>query len=68
LLTQQTTDTYSGLRAQYGNKTWWYRIRAVDASGNISSWSAAVSAIVKDTTPPAIVKGLSTLGSRIIFL
>ncbi len=60
--TRDTLDTYSGLRAIYGNKTWWYRVRAVDAAGNQSTWSAAVSAIVKDTTPPHIVTGVMAKG------
>jgi fibronectin type 3 domain-containing protein len=57
-----TVDKYSGLRAVYGDKTWWYRVRAVDIHGNIGPWSAAASAIVKDTTPPAIVKGVMAKG------
>ena len=60
--TVDTVDKYSGLRAQYGNKTWWYRLRCVDAVGNTSAWSAAISAIVEDTTPPRIVTGVSGLG------
>lgn len=62
LLTDDTLDTYSGLRAQYGDKTWWYRVRSVDVAGNISPWSTAVSAIVKDTTAPRIVKGVLAKG------
>ncbi|TDX01987.1 fibronectin type III domain-containing protein [Dinghuibacter silviterrae] len=57
-----TVDKYSGLRAVYGDKTWWYRVRAVDVNGNTGPWSAAASAIVKDTTPPAIVKGVMAKG------
>lgn len=60
--TDDTLDTYSGLRAQYGDKTWWYRVRSVDVAGNISPWSTAVSAIVKDTTAPRIVKGVMAKG------
>jgi fibronectin type 3 domain-containing protein len=62
MVTIDTTDTYSGLRAQFGNRTWWYRIRCIDARGFKSGWSAAVSAIVKDTTAPAIPTGLIATG------
>jgi fibronectin type 3 domain-containing protein len=59
---RDTIDADPNLRSQYGNKTWWYRIRAVDTSHNISQWSSAVSAIVKDVTAPAIVHTISTKG------
>lgn len=56
------TDTDPNLRSAFGNKTWWYRVRAIDQSTNISQWSSAVSAIVKDITKPDIVKNLVTKG------
>ena len=56
------TDTDPSLRSAFGNKTWWYRARAIDQSTNISQWSSAVSAIVKDITKPDIVKNLVTKG------
>jgi fibronectin type 3 domain-containing protein len=59
---KDTTDSDPNLRRPFGNKTWWYRLRTVDVAGNLSAWSSAVSAIVKDNTPPAIVKGLLTTG------
>jgi fibronectin type 3 domain-containing protein len=59
---RDTTDTDPNLRSAFGNKTWWYRLQAVDQSTNISQWSTAVSAIVKDITPPSIVKNLETKG------
>jgi hypothetical protein len=62
MVTIDTTDVYSGLRAQFGNRTWWYRVRCVDTRGFKSGWSAAVSAIVKDTTAPAIPTGLIATG------
>jgi fibronectin type 3 domain-containing protein len=49
---RDTTDTDPSLRSAYGNRTWWYRLRAVDQATNLSQWSSAVSAIVKDTTKP----------------
>jgi chitodextrinase len=61
-LSKDTTDTDPGLRGVFGNKTWWYRVRSVDTAGNLSQWSSAVSAIVKDTTAPGIVKNLKAKG------
>lgn len=60
--TKDTTDADPVLRAPYGNKTWWYRLRSVDTSGNMSEWSPAVSAIIKDNKPPGIVKNLQATG------
>ncbi|HTE11915.1 MAG TPA: hypothetical protein VK645_13115 [Chitinophagaceae bacterium] len=60
--TKDTTDSWPGLRGMYGNKTWWYRLRAVDTSGNISQWSSAVSAVIKDITPPDIVHHVTATG------
>jgi fibronectin type 3 domain-containing protein len=59
---RDTTDTDPGLRSLFGNRTWWYRLKAVDANNNVSKWSGGVSAIVKDITPPDIVKNLVTKG------
>jgi fibronectin type 3 domain-containing protein len=55
-------DTDPTLRSAFGNKKWWYRLRSIDPATNISPWSSAVSAIVKDITPPSIVKNLETKG------
>ena len=62
LKSRDFTDTDPSLRSAFGNKTWWYRLRAIDQSTNISQWSTAVSAIVKDITKPDIVKNLVTKG------
>lgn len=59
---RDTVDADPNLRSAFGNKTWWYRLRAFDQSTNISQWSGAVSAIVKDITKPDIVKNLETKG------
>lgn len=56
------TDTDPSLRSAFGNKTWWYRIRSKDQATNISQWSTAASALVKDITKPGIVKNLETKG------
>lgn len=62
LRSREFTDTDPSLRSAFGNKTWWYRLRSIDQSTNISQWSSAVSAIVKDITKPGIVKNLTTIG------
>lgn len=54
------TDTDPNLRSDFGDRKWWYRLRAYDLTGNESQYSTAFSATVKDTTPPAIAKGLVT--------
>lgn len=61
-LTRDTIDADHNLRSEYGNKTWWYRLRSADKAGNTSQWSSAVSVIVKDNTAPAITKNVSTKG------
>lgn len=60
--TKDTTDKDPSLRAAFGNRTWWYRVRAEDTTGNLSQWSSAVSAIIKDNTPPDIVHGVAATG------
>ncbi|MDZ4795593.1 MAG: hypothetical protein SGI83_15040 [Bacteroidota bacterium] len=62
LKSRDTIDADPNLRGIYGNKTWWYRMKAVDLNGNTSQWSTAVSAIIKDITPPSIAKGVETKG------
>ncbi len=51
-------DHSPGLRPMYGDKTWWYRVKAVDYAGNESNWSAAIKATLKDITKPEVPKGL----------
>lgn len=55
-------DSSPNLRPQYGEKTYWYRVRAVDAKGNTSAYSAAVGGHLKDITPPDPPKNLSAEG------
>jgi hypothetical protein len=62
LRSRDTIDTDPGLRSVYGNRTWWYRIRAVDNAQNHSQWSVASSAVVKDISPPDLVRNLTTEG------
>jgi fibronectin type 3 domain-containing protein len=55
-------DSSANLRPQYGEKTYWYRVRAVDAKGNASAYSAAVGGHLKDITPPDPPKNLAAEG------
>jgi hypothetical protein len=57
-----TVDTSPDLRPPYGEKTFWYRVRATDANGNASGYSAAVGGHLKDITPPAPPKNLKAEG------
>lgn len=59
---RDTVDADPSLRSMFGNKVWWYRLKAIDASNNTSQWSSAVSVIVKDITKPDVVKNLVTKG------
>jgi fibronectin type 3 domain-containing protein len=60
--TAVAVDSSPNLRPQYGEKTYWYRVRAIDASGNISAYSAAVGGHLKDITPPAPPQNLVANG------
>lgn len=55
-------DTSPGLRSDCGDKTYYYRIQAVDSSNNLSFRSVAVGDALKDTTRPDDVKGTETEG------
>jgi hypothetical protein len=57
-----TIDSSGNLRPAYGEKTFWYRVRAVDAGGNLSAYSAAVGGHLKDITPPAPPKNVAADG------
>jgi chitodextrinase len=50
------------LRPQFGEKTFWYRVEATDASGNVGARSAAIGGHLKDITPPAPPKGIAAEG------
>jgi fibronectin type 3 domain-containing protein len=58
----KTNDTSPNLRPPFGEKTFWYRVQAVDANGNISGYSAAVGGHLKDITPPDPPKNLTAEG------
>jgi hypothetical protein len=62
LKSREYSDNDPNLRSQYGNRKWWYRIRSVDHANNISDWSTAASAIVKDITPPGIPRNIISKG------
>src|SRR5262249_49731806 len=55
-------DNSANLRPPYGEKTFWYRVRAADANGNTSGYSAAVGGHLKDITPPDPPKNLAAEG------
>ena len=50
------------LRPTFGEKTYWYRVEAQDAVGNLSARSAAISGNLADITPPAPPKDLAAEG------
>lgn len=56
------TDHSNPLRDPCKDSTHWYRVLAVDAAGNQSQRSIAVSAMLKDTTKPKDVKGTQAKG------
>src|SRR5205807_2491789 len=45
--------------------TFWYRVRATDAAGNVSAYSSTVSGttLTPDTQPPSVPAGLSASGA-----
>ena len=56
------SDSDPGLRPPFGEKTFWYRVEAQDAVGNVSARSAAISGHLTDITPPAPPKNLAAEG------
>ena len=59
---RSVTDNSSGLRNPCADSTHWYRVLAIDAAGNNSPRSVAVSAMLRDTTKPRDVKGTKATG------
>lgn len=55
-------DSSSDLMPPYGEKTFWYRVEAIDGAGNVSGLSSAVGAHLKDVTPPAPPTGVAAKG------
>lgn len=56
------SDSDAILRPPFGEKTFWYRVEARDAAGNVSARSAAVAGHLADITPPAPPQGLAAEG------
>ncbi len=56
------TDNSPGLRSDCGEKTFYFRVEAIDEQGNISQRSVAVGNALKDTTKPPLPKGTSADG------
>jgi hypothetical protein len=57
-----TKDTTPGLRVDYVDKVWYYRVVAMDAANHSSAYSVAMSGILKDKTRPALVQNITTKG------
>jgi len=55
-------DHSSDLLPLYGETNFWYRVQARDKAGNVSDLSSAVSAHLKDTTPPAPPQDVKAVG------
>ncbi len=55
-------DKTPGLGSPYEDRVYYYRIVTVDNNGNRSAYSAAVSGIIRDTTPPAPPSNLEAKG------
>jgi hypothetical protein len=56
------SDPSPDLRPPFGEKTFWYRLEAIDASGNVSPRSVAAGGNLKDITAPAPPQVLSAEG------
>lgn len=56
------SDNDPVLRPVYGEKTFWYRIKCIDAKGNESALSAAASGYLKDVTAPDPPKNVKAEG------
>jgi hypothetical protein len=56
------SDSAPLLRPPFGEKTFWYRVEAMDAAGNVSARSAAVGGHLADITPPAPPAGVTAEG------
>ena len=55
-------DSSPGLRSDCGEKTYYYRVEAIDAASNVSQRSVAAGNALKDTTKPPTPKGTSAEG------
>jgi hypothetical protein len=56
------SDSAPLLRPAFGEQTFWYRMEALDAAGNVSARSVAVGGHLADITPPAPPKGVTAEG------
>jgi|SRR5271157_396176 len=55
-------DTDPTLIPPYGEKTFWYRVRCIDANNNVSSPSVALSGKIPDMRPPGPTKMIGSKG------
>jgi hypothetical protein len=51
-------DTDPSIFSDYGEKTYWYRVKCIDYSGNISGLSPSAGNNLPDTTPPDTTRKL----------
>ncbi|MCE7934744.1 MAG: hypothetical protein DYG96_09145 [Chlorobi bacterium CHB2] len=57
-------DSSAGLRSDCGDKSWFFRVEAIDSANLVSKRSAAVGAALPDTTRPENVKGTTAEGDE----
>ncbi len=56
------TDSAPILRPLYGEKTYWYRVEAIDTASNVSARSAAAGGHLKDITAPSSPTNVAAMG------
>jgi len=64
ILTVHLMDRTPGLGSPYEDRRYYYRIRSVDAFGNLSELSAPIAGIVHDKTPPQPPTSLRAEGQQ----
>ena len=62
ILLMTAADNDAGLRSAYGEKTWTYRVRAIDFEHNESALSAGAGGYLADITPPTPPQSLDSEG------
>ena len=62
IIVMTAADNDPGLRSEFGEKTWTYRVKAVDMENNESGFSAGAGGYLADTTPPAPPQSLDSEG------
>ncbi|MFI8104567.1 hypothetical protein [Streptomyces sp. NPDC086023] len=62
IATLAPSDVFRDISADI-HRRWYYRVRAVDAAGNVSAHSATADTGAPDVTPPARVTGITAAGT-----